>query len=156
MTNIKPDNGMDPAVEGLEVVGEVRAKSDAYGGGTFVLWKQLPVVGMKLVDLASAQAAVAALEETVRQLNHALRDATEAPTFMGEPTTNELVAPLVRSQYQHKRAQERITQLEAALVVAREALQGASSAVAKAYGIDDYQEHVEAIAAIDSVGVTKT
>lgn len=53
-------------------------------------------------------------QETIQHLNHALRDATEAPTFMGEPVDNELIAPLVRSQYQHKQAQQRITELEVA------------------------------------------
>lgn len=33
---------------------------------------------------------IAELEETVRQLNRALREATEAPTFMGEPVQNRL------------------------------------------------------------------
>lgn len=35
---------------------------------------------------------IAELEETVRQLNHALREATEAPTFMGEPVSAEPIA----------------------------------------------------------------
>jgi hypothetical protein len=38
-------------------------------------------------------ARIAELEETVRQLNHALREATEAPTFMGEPV---VAAPAAR------------------------------------------------------------
>jgi hypothetical protein len=38
-------------------------------------------------------ARIAELEETVRQLNHALQEATEAPTFMGEPV---VAAPTVR------------------------------------------------------------
>ena len=38
-------------------------------------------------------ARIAELEETVRQLNHALREATEAPTFMGEPV---IAAPAAR------------------------------------------------------------
>jgi hypothetical protein len=38
-------------------------------------------------------ARIAELEETVRQLNHALREATESPTFMGEPV---VAAPAAR------------------------------------------------------------
>lgn len=37
---------------------------------------------------------IAELEETVRHLNHALREATEAPTFMGEPVIAEPVASI--------------------------------------------------------------
>ena len=39
-------------------------------------------------------ARIAELEETVRQLNHALREATETPTFMGEPVISEPAAKI--------------------------------------------------------------
>ena len=91
---------MTDKTEGLEVVGEVRAKSDAYGG-TFVLWKQLPIAGMQLVTLASAQAAVAAERKR-------WEDATLAIKAIGDANADSDCA--------------RITALESALGVARDAL----------------------------------
>ena len=49
--------------------------------------------GAQPAPVQEPDARIAELEETVRQLNHALREATESPTFMGEPV---VAAPAAR------------------------------------------------------------
>ena len=125
---------MTDKTDGLEVVAYMLECPSMTGGTTWKLsWSKsgagvcVPLNGdahkVPLVALASAQAAVAAREQY----------------------HNAYVEGVLES---YAELRQRITQLEAALVVARDALDELHSSSTEKYLV--------AIAAIDSVGVTKT
>ena len=147
MTNIKPDNGMDPAVEGLEAVAEcLHSKSRGYHQmtkpdklGIDASDKAFGFSVVKLVTHQSAQAAVqAAYQRGV--LDERKRGDAAVAQLEGEMADQ---GPYIN------KLRYRITQLEATLVVARREL---------AFLAEDHTDSpaLRAIAAIDSLGVTKT
>ena len=118
---------MTDKTDGLEVVAEVTCEDMGKPFNAMQIrvhfTKDVPPVGTQFVTLASAQAAVAAREQY-----------------------HDAYVEGVLESYAELR--QRITQLEAALVVARDALDELHSSSTEKYLV--------AIAAIDSVGVTKT